>query len=171
MKVKIIILFALVAAAALVIFFLPEDKVYEEVAEVGSPAPDFELLDSNGKSWRLSGQRGKVLFINFWATWCSVCKTEIPHKESLSKKMEGKPFQMFGMLFRDDPENLIPFIEEHNITSPTLIDPDNKVAKIFGITGVPETFIIDREGIIREKIVGPRVWDNPENMAVIEKWL
>jgi thiol-disulfide isomerase/thioredoxin len=112
-----------------------------------------------------------VVFINFWATWCTTCKAEMPHKEALFQKMQGKPFQMLGMLFRDDPKNLIPYFRTQKVSPPTLISPDNEAAKIFGITGVPETFIIDKDGIIREKIVGSREWDNPEVMAIIEKWL
>jgi peroxiredoxin len=95
----------------------------------------------------------------------------MPHKEALFQKMQGKPFQMLGMLFRDDPKNLIPYFRAQKVSPPTLISPDNEAAKIFGITGVPETFIIDKDGVIRKKIVGPRVWDDPETMAMIEKWL
>jgi peroxiredoxin len=95
----------------------------------------------------------------------------MPSKEALKKKMEGKPFQMIGMLFRDDPANLIPYFQTHDVSLPTLISPDSESARLFGITGVPETFIIDKDGIIREKLVGPREWDSPENIAMVEKWL
>jgi cytochrome c biogenesis protein CcmG/thiol:disulfide interchange protein DsbE len=171
MKYKGVILIILIAIGAAALFLLPDKKIYEKVASVGKPAPDFAYPDSNGKIWRLSDLRGKVVFINFWATWCTTCKAEMPHKESLFQKMKGKPFQMLGMLFRDDPQNLTKYYEQQKVSPPTLISPDNEAAKIFGITGVPETFIIDKKGIIREKIVGPREWDSPENMAMIEKWL
>jgi peroxiredoxin len=171
MKYKGLILIILITIAAVTLLFLPAKKGYEEIAEVGSPAPDFELVDSKGKLWKLSEHKGKVVFINFWATWCKVCKSEIPYKESLNKKMQGKPFQMFGILFRDDPGNLIPFFKDQTVSIPTLISPDNKAAVLYGTTGVPETFIIDKDGIIREKIVGPRVWDSDDNISMIEKWL
>ncbi len=161
----------IIAIGAALLFLLPETKTYEEVASIGKPAPDFEYPDSEGNIWKLADLRGKVVFINFWATWCTTCEAEMPSKESLSKIMEGKPFQMLGMLFRDDPANLPEYYKTHEITLPTLISPDNESAKKYGITGVPETFIIDKEGIIREKLVGPRVWDSDEQMAVIEKWL
>ena len=85
--------------------------------------------------------------------------------------MQGKPFQMLGMLFRDDPANLIKYFRSIKVSLPTLISPDNEAAKIFGITGVPETFIIDKDGIVREKLVGPMQWDSDENIAMIERWL
>jgi thiol-disulfide isomerase/thioredoxin len=121
--------------------------------------------------WRLADQKGNVVFINFWATWCTSCKAEMPYKESLYEKMQDKPFQMFGMLFKDDPSNLTDYYKTQKVSPPTLIDPGNKISREFGITGVPETFIIDKEGVIRERIVGPREWDGPETMAIIEKWL
>jgi peroxiredoxin len=148
-----------------------EIKKYDVIAEVGGPAPDFTYPDSEGKMWSLADLRGNVVFINFWATWCTTCEAEMPSKESLSKIMEGKPFQMLGMLFRDDPANLPAYYRTHTVSLPTLISPENEAAKKYGITGVPETFIIDKEGIIREKLVGPRVWDTEEYIALIEKWL
>ena len=171
MKHKGPILVIIIAISAAALFFLPEKKQYDKIAEVGKAAPAFEYQDSKGKMWRLSDFKGKVVFVNFWATWCTTCESEMPSKESLRKAMDGKPFQMFGMLFRDDPVNLIPYFKTHVVNIPTLISPDNESARMFGITGVPETFIIDKEGIVREKLVGPRVWDSPEYIEMIEKWL
>jgi peroxiredoxin len=171
MKYKGLILVIIITIGAALLILLPEKKIYEEVAAVGKPAPDFEYPDSNGKMWKLSDLRGKVVFINFWATWCTTCKSEMPSKETLYRRMQGKPFQMLGMLFRDDPANLIKYFRSIKVSLPTLISPDNEAAKIFGITGVPETFIIDKDGIVREKLVGPMQWDSDENIAMIERWL
>jgi thiol-disulfide isomerase/thioredoxin len=121
--------------------------------------------------WKLSDLRGKVVYINFWATWCTVCKAEMASKEKLKEMMRGKPFQMLGILFRDNPRNLASYFDNVSVRIPTLISPEDKAAALYGITGVPETFIIDKEGIIREKIVGPREWHTSENAALIEKWL
>jgi peroxiredoxin len=171
MKYKGIILLVLIAIAVALLIFLPEEKIYREVAEVGSKAPDFELKDAKGTLWRMSDLKGKVVFINFWATWCTTCKAEMPHKENLFELMKDKPFQMLGMLYKDDPANLTNYYKTQKVSPPTLISEDNESGRMFGITGVPETFIIDKEGIIREKIVGPREWDNPETLTLIEKWL
>lgn len=171
MKYKGIILVLLISIAVVLLIFLPEEKVYREIAQVGSSAPDFELKDSKGNIWRLSDLRGKVVFMNFWATWCTSCKAEMPYKESLYEKMQGKPFQMLGMLYKDDPGNLESYYKTQKVSPPTLISPNNEAARIYGTTGVPETFIIDKKGIIREKIVGPREWDSPDTMAMIEQWL
>jgi peroxiredoxin len=171
MKYKGIILVIIIAIAAAALLFLPERRVYKEIATVGSPAPLFELRDANGKMWRLADLRGKVVFVNFWATWCTVCKAEMRSKESLYEILKDRPFQMLGILFRDDPSNLSSYFKRTKVSIPTLISPDDEAAERYGITGVPETFIIDKEGIIREKIVGPREWDDPDNIALVEKWL
>jgi peroxiredoxin len=171
MKFKGLVLVILVVVGVAILLLIPEKKVYEKVASVGKPAPEFAYPDSNGKMWRLSDLKGKVVFINFWATWCTTCKSEMSHKESLYEKMQNRPFQMLGMLFRDDPANLIQYFQNQKVSPPTLISPGNESAKLYGITGVPETFIIDKDGIVREKIVGPRAWDSDDNIAMIEKWL
>jgi thiol-disulfide isomerase/thioredoxin len=170
-KSKGIVLIIIIVICAAALFMMPETKKYESIAEVGKPAPMFEYADSTGKMWKLADLRGKVVFINFWATWCTTCESEMPYKEALHQKMQGKPLQMLGMLFRDDPENLPDYYKTHKVSAPTLISPGNEAAKIFGITGVPETFIVDKEGIIREKLVGPKEWGNEETTAMIEKWL
>lgn len=171
MKYKGPILLVLIAIGIATMFLIPEQKKYEAIIAVGQPVPDFAYPDSNGKIWKMSDLKGKVVFINFWATWCTTCKAEMPQKTLLSKKMEDKPFQMLGMLFRDDPANLPAYFRENTVSAPTLISQDNDSAKKFGITGVPETFIIDKDGILRERLVGPQKWDNEESLALIEKWL
>lgn len=171
MKHKSIILIIVIAVAAAAIFLIPQEKSYKTIMAVGTPAPDFELRDSTGKLWKLSDLKGKVVFINFWATWCTTCKAEAPHKTTLFNVMQGKPFQMLGVLYRDSPGNLPSYVRQYNVMNPTLIDPDNSMAKLYGITGVPETFILDKEGILRERLIGPQEWSGNEKMALIEKWL
>jgi len=168
---KALVLIVIIVICAAALFMLPETKKYESVAEVGKAAPLFEYQDSTGKIWKLADLKGNVVFVNFWATWCTTCEAEMPHKQALYEKMQDKPFKMFGMLFRDDPANLPEYYRTHTVKAPTLISPDNEAGKIYGITGVPETFIIDKEGIIREKLVGPKEWGDEETMAIIEKWL
>ncbi|MEW6600152.1 MAG: TlpA disulfide reductase family protein [Nitrospirota bacterium] len=171
MNYKIPVLIIIIAVGAALLFLMPGTKEYEEIAAVGKPAPDFDYPDATGKMWKLSDLRGKVVFVSFWATWCTTCESEMPSKDFLYNNMQGKPFQMLGILFRDNPANLGPYKRTHTINFPTLVSPENDAAKKYGITGVPETFIIDKDGIVREKLVGPRSWDSEEQLALIEKWL
>jgi cytochrome c biogenesis protein CcmG/thiol:disulfide interchange protein DsbE len=171
MKYKGFILLAVMIVAAAALFMSPENKEFNEIAVVGNPAPQFELFDSKGKLWNLSELKGKVVFINFWATWCTTCKAEMKHKARLTEMMKDRPFQMLGMLFRDDPANLVDYYKKIKVTAPTLIDPGNSMAKLYGISGVPESFLIDKEGILRERFVGPKEWGDEETTTVFEKYL
>ncbi|MFH1015124.1 MAG: TlpA disulfide reductase family protein [Nitrospirota bacterium] len=176
MKRTIIILMLIVAG--LVLFFLPkEEKIQRAVVAVGLKAPDFELpeLDASGKGssmiWRLSELKGKVIFINFWASWCDECKIEKPAIQRLYEKMQGRPFQMLTIIYRDNAEKAVEYMKMNGYTMPVLLDDDMKVARNYWVRGVPETFIIDKEGILREKTIGRRQWDRPEAIGIIEKWL
>lgn len=133
------------------------------------PAPDFELKDTKGNLWRLSDLRGKVVLINFCASWLPLCEAEAESREALFRKMQGRPFQMLEILYSDDFKHAKQYIEKH--MTPVLIPPDDKVASSYSVTGVPETFVIDKRGIIREKVIGSRKWDSPEMLDLIEKYL
>ena len=142
-----------------------------EKAEIGKQAPDFILTDTHGKSWWLKEQRGKVVFLNFWATWCPPCREEMPSMVTLDKAMTGRPFLMLTVLSNDDPNIAENFVRGIGATFPVLLDPANRIAKAYGLTGVPETFIIDANGILREKYIGPRPWDSPAVMEMMTQYL
>ena len=178
MKKMIIILMLIIAGLAL-FFFMPKEleRVHRAMAAVGLKAPDFELpeLDTSGKGssmiWRLSELKGKVVFINFWATWCNECKIEKPAMQRLYEKMQGRPFQMLTIIYRDDAKKAVDYMKINGYTMPVLFDAGNEISRSYWVRGVPETFIIDKEGIVREKIIGRRAWDSPEAIGLIEKWL
>ncbi len=140
-------------------------------AEVGKPAPDFVLSDTTGKSWSLSGLKGKVIFLNFWATWCPPCREEMPSMEELRKKMESEQFQMLAVLYDDDPGEAAAFVNGYGYKFPVLIDPDGKMAKTFGLTGIPETFIINTEGVVVERFIGPRKWNTKKTDDMLKGYL
>jgi thiol-disulfide isomerase/thioredoxin len=133
-----------------------------EITTIGSVAPDIELIDINKNKIKLSELRGAVVFINFWATWCEPCINELPSIEELSKLTSGNPkFKLITILFKDDESRAFNFMKENGYTFPIYLNPEGSAAKNFGITGVPETFIIDKKGILRNKIIGPAEWDSP----------
>ena len=176
---KIIIILMLIVAGLALFFFMPKEleRVQRAIDAVGLKAPDFELpeLDTNRKvssrRWRLSELKGKVVFISFWATWCDECKKEKPAMQRLYEKMQGRHFQMLTIIYMDDPKKAIEYMKMNGYTMPVLFDGDKKVARNYWVRGVPQTYIIDREGIVREKIIGRRAWDSPEAIGLIEKWL
>jgi peroxiredoxin len=142
-----------------------------KVATVGKPAPDFSLMDRNGKIWTLSKLRGQVVFVNFWATWCLPCRKEMPSMQRLYTMLLKDKFKMLAILNKDDPALADAFAAKLGITMPILNDQDNKVGPKYGLTGVPETFIVDKQGVLREKFIGPAQWDSPGFIQMLMKYV
>ncbi len=140
-------------------------------AEIDKPAPNFELQDTKGITWKLSELKGKVVFLNFWAPWCSPCREEVPSMTALNKSLAGEPFQMLTVLYNDTPTAAEKFFSELKVSLPILIDSGAKTAKAYRITAIPETFIIDRDGILRKKLIGGRNWDSPLAVEIIKEYL
>lgn len=129
----------------------------------GAPAPDFTLHDLDGKTHRLSEYKGKVVILNFWATWCPPCREEIPSMMKLNKMMAGKPFVMLcASIDEGGKEAVEGYYKTSGNRLPTLLDTARSVAELYGTTGVPETFVISRDGIILEKAVGAVNWTDPQ---------
>ena len=142
-----------------------------KVRTIGKPSPDFVLKDIKGKTWRLSDFKGKVVFVNFWATWCPPCRAEMPSMQKLYQSLPADRFQMVTILSNDKPELGERFAKTIGFTAPILLDPDNKAYKAYGLTGVPETYIVDKQGILREAIIGPMHWDSPEAANLLARYL
>ncbi len=165
----------LVVLLVLATFFVSACGKKEEpkvlVAEIGREAPDFSLTDLTGKTWKLSELKGKVVFVNFWATWCEPCREELPSMEALHRGMGDKPFQMLAVLSSDSAANAEMMIKITGSTFPILVDTDGSASRAYGLTGVPETYIIDPQGILREKFLGPRPWDSPAALDMLKKYM
>lgn len=141
----------------------------EAPAMVGSPAPDFTLRDLAGHEVRLSDLRGHVLLVNFWATWCPPCREEIPSMLRLNRAMAGKPFRMLAISIDEGGKQAVEaYLSNDGAALPVLLDTGGKIGKRYGITGVPETFVVDRKGVIIKKIIGPLAWDDPAVVKFIE---
>ncbi|MBU0945275.1 MAG: TlpA family protein disulfide reductase [Proteobacteria bacterium] len=141
------------------------------VAEVGKPAPDFTLVDRKGKTWTLSELKGQVVFVNFWATWCPPCREEMPSMQRLHTMLPQDKFKMLAILNSDDPALADSFAAKLGITMPILDDQANTVGPKYGLTGVPETFIVDKQGVLREKFIGPARWDSPGYIQMLTKYI
>lgn len=139
--------------------------------KAGDPAPDFALIDRQGKTWTLSKLKGQVVFINFWATWCTPCLQELPSMQKLHTMLPKEKFKMLAVLNNDKPA-LADFVtKQKNITIPVLDDAQNTAGTKYYLTGLPETFIVDKQGIIREKIIGATKWDAPAAVDMIMKYI
>jgi peroxiredoxin len=126
------------------------------------PAPDFTFPGLDGKMVSLSDYKGKVVLVNIWATWCPPCVDEMPSMEKLYQKFKGENFEILAVSI-DEPglKAVAPFMKKSNLTFPALIDSEGTIKAVYGITGVPESFIIDHKGILIKKIIGPVDWAAP----------
>ncbi|HKP00534.1 MAG TPA: TlpA disulfide reductase family protein [Nitrospiraceae bacterium] len=124
------------------------------VPAVGTAAEDFRLVDLEGKSQSLSQYRGRVVLVNFWATWCKPCTTEMPAMQITYDKLRDKGFVVLAINELEDDAKVIEHIRQHGHTFPVLMDRDNKVANQFGVFGLPVSVFIDEKGIVQEYIKG-----------------
>jgi peroxiredoxin len=138
----------------------------------GSPAPDFTFLDLTGKKVSLSDYRGRVVFLNIWATWCSPCVDEMPSMEALYNKLKGDKFEILAVSIDAGGQKVVaPFIERLKLTFPALLDKKGKIRNLYGVIGIPESFIIDKNGIIVKKVIGPLDWSKPDVTRFFEDLL
>jgi cytochrome c biogenesis protein CcmG/thiol:disulfide interchange protein DsbE len=161
----------LAAAAILAVMFLIvwlQSSKYEPLL-VGKVAPDFQLPDLNDKQLRLSDYRGKVVFLNFWATWCKPCREEMPSMEVLNKTFEKEGLVILAVSIDrvTTKKEIPPFVKGLNLTFPVLIDSWGQTDKRYKLMGVPETYIIDQQGVLREKVIGPRDWTRLDNLKIL----
>lgn len=134
-----------------------------ETATKDKAAPNFNLQTPEGKTVKLSDLKGKVVLVNFWATWCDSCKEEKPYMASLYSNLKENPdFAFVSILYNDDINNALEYERKNSYDFPVFIDPGGKAAVSYGLTGVPESFIIDKNGKLKDKVIGPMDWSAPQ---------
>jgi peroxiredoxin len=153
-----------VAATVILIFALPSYR-QGEASIAGKTAEDFPL-DLAGKPTRLSDLRGRVVVLNFWASWCPPCVEETPALNHLEKYIASRNAMVLGVSIDDDPAAYQKFLQDQKVGFITYSDPSmKKIEHDYGTSMIPETYIIDRHGKIARKVVGPQQWDSPEMLA------
>ncbi len=148
---------------------LMQEQVAERnIIKIGDEAPNFHLQDLHGNMMSLSQFRGKVVLLNFWATWCGPCRIEMPAMEHLYQTLSRQDFEILAV--STDPQGMAvtrPFQREMGFTFPILHDPDMRIGLTYGARTLPLTFMVDRRGVIRKKIFGARDWDSQEARDLI----
>jgi len=148
---------------------------------VGTVAPEFEVNDLDGGLVRLSDHDGKVVLVNIWATWCLPCLVEMPSMERLYRKIDGEGFEImavsidaalgnFDLAGRPGGDIQV-FADSLGLTFPMLHNPSGDIQRLYRTTGVPETFLIGRDGIIYKKVAGGTEWDAPGHKELIQRLL
>ena len=142
-------------AAALLLVTLAGACSHDAGPASGDLAPDFVLPRLDGSVQKLSNYRGKVVIVNLWATWCPPCLEELPLLNRIQETYGPRGVAVLGLAGDDDPQTVRDFIARNPVAFDVLLDVGGEVGTSYGITGYPETFIVDREGRFRQKIVGP----------------
>ncbi len=128
----------------------------------GTAPPAFTLPGLDGRMVSLADYKGKVVFLNIWATWCPPCREEMPSMEKLYEQLKSDDFEILAVsVDLSGAEAVRPFMKRYGLHFPALLDTEGKVQHLYGTTGIPESFIIGRDGRIRKVIVGPMDWATP----------
>lgn len=135
----------------------------------GEVAPDFQLEDTKGNQVSLAALRGKVVLVNFWATWCPPCLEEMPSMERLHEVMAGGDFVMLAINTEKDGRNVVPaFLKKTPYTFPILFDDKGVVQQLYGVYKFPESFVIRKDGTIDNKIIGPLDWSSAKTITYLK---
>ena len=134
----------------------------------GRNAPELARTDLAGKPVDLKDLRGRVVLVNFWATWCDPCREEMPSIERLRSKMAGRPFEVVTVNFGEAPERIREFIQRHKIALPVWLDPDKRSAADWSAGGLPMTFLVDAQGRLRYSAFGECDWSAGEPLRIVE---
>ena len=147
----------------------------------GGPTPGLELRDLDGRGHRLADYRGKVVLVNFWATWCAPCVKEMPALQRLHENLAPQGLRIVAVSVDPAPSPLTPpgpfgisvrdFVERFGLTFTVLHDPTGRIQRVYQSPGLPSTYIIDRMGRIRKKVVGAAAWDEPRFADEIRRLL
>lgn len=122
--------------------------------ETASPLPDFRLLALDGSPMDLSAQRGNVVVLNFFASWCDPCRQEAAALEATWRAYQGRGVQFFGIAYKDAESAARAFVTEFGVSYPTAIEAGNRTSRLYGVTGVPETFVVDQNGNLVRHFLG-----------------
>ncbi len=125
-------------------------------------APDFMLQGEDDKTYHLADFKGRVVVLNFWATWCPPCRYEMPSMERAWNKLQGEGIEILAVNVGEGADTVFEFLGSYPVSFPLLLDKDANVIKRYPVTGLPTTFIISPKGVVTHRTMGSREWDAPE---------
>jgi len=170
----------LAAVVAVVAFAWVGREQYRPII-TGAEAPGFERVMLDGREVELSSYRGKVVLVNVWATWCAPCLQEMPSMQRMYEAIGDDDFEILAVsvdapagetdAFGRPGGDLQAFAKELELTFPILHNPSGGIQRSYQTTGVPESFLLDKNGVIVKKVAGPTEWDSPENLALVKRLL
>ena len=135
----------------------------------GGVAPPLDLKDLEGRSVDLAALRGRVVLINFWATWCEPCRDEMPSLARLRDKLEGRPFELVMVNYGESNATVSRFVSKLGFSVPVLLDPEKRIAQEWKVGGLPMTFLVDALGRVRSSTFGEHDWSEGEAFSAVDR--
>jgi len=161
----------LLVTLALGLFLMPGAHAAGFEARAVTPAPILNARDLGGTSRSLADYRGKVVLLNFWASWCPPCLREMPSMERLRIKMAGRPLEIVALASAEGPDDVKGFLSKMKLSFPILLDADGSNTKRWKVFALPTSFLLDAKGRVRYVLTGPTEWDEGEALKIIESML
>jgi cytochrome c biogenesis protein CcmG, thiol:disulfide interchange protein DsbE len=153
-SLKLLKFLSVVLPIFLLVFACKEKPEKSSLPKLGTAAIDFNCQDLKGQTWSLDKIRGKVVLLRFWADWCPYCRYEMPVIDKYYRKLNKEGFLVLAVNVKQSPEVALAFTAQLDITFPIPLDPDGEMAKRYGVYAIPTNFLIDRQGVIREILIG-----------------
>ncbi len=167
-KIFILAMLAVVVAAIALFAVTKSGRRETRIIGEGDRAPEFRLSTLDGKQVSLSDFRGKVVLVHFWATWCPPCVQEMPVLDRLYRSFINQDFELLAVSVDEGGAAAVSsFLQRKGLGLPVVLDPGGSVAHSYGTFKFPETYILDKSGIVRYKVIGSADWDAPANMNAL----
>jgi peroxiredoxin len=171
-KNALIIVIAVLAIVGALFLFGQNGGQRVRIVQEGDRAPEFQLPSLDGRTVNLSSYRGKVVMVHFWATWCPPCVEEIPTLERLHRAYFGRDLEILAVSVDEGGAGAVgQFMQKNRFALPVLLNSDQSVSRAYGTFKFPETYLVDREGVVRRKIIGAADWMSPAALQVIQAML
>jgi len=160
-----------IAVLLAVFVFVLYDSIHERVIQVGDTAPAFSITADNGRVITASNFGGRLLVLNFWASWCQPCVEEVPSLDQFAREMAGSGVVVLGVAMDKDPKSYRRFLDRANVSFMTARDPDAKISASYGTFKYPESYIIDAKGKVVQKIIGATNWTDGNMVNAVKSFL
>jgi cytochrome c biogenesis protein CcmG, thiol:disulfide interchange protein DsbE len=165
------LLLGLIAVLAVALVWVVSGTLQPRVVKAGDQAPDFKITTDDGRMVTRANFGGKVLVLNFWASWCAPCVSEAPSLEAFERQMGPQGVVVLGVSIDTNEKRYRQFLERFRITFPTARDPEANLSASYGTFLIPETYVIDSTGRVREKIISDQNWMAPDFVARVKAML